>query len=89
MDWTNVTPRELWDALREAELGKPRAAWEFLSGFTVPKNQTKWTSRLKCNGEHVVGRVYAVQGFVRLMLSAALFVVSLRARLQSPCSVAR
>ncbi|KAI8474091.1 MAG: PRA1 family protein-domain-containing protein [Monoraphidium minutum] len=49
MDWNNVTPQELWDALRETELKAPRAAWEFFSGFSIPKNQTKWTSRLKCN----------------------------------------
>lgn len=52
MDWNNVTGRELWDALREVELKAPRAAWEFFASFTIPKNQTKWTSRLKCNGEH-------------------------------------
>lgn len=51
MDWANVTGQELWDALKEAELLRPRAAWEFFSGFSVPKNKTKWTSRLKCNGE--------------------------------------
>jgi hypothetical protein len=50
MDWGNVTPEELWDALREVELKAPRAALEFFSSFTVPKNQIKWTSRLKCNG---------------------------------------
>lgn len=56
MDWANVTGRELWDALREVELKAPRAAWEFLSSFTIPKNQTKWTSRLKCNGAREGGR---------------------------------
>lgn len=49
MDWNNVTGQELWDALREVELRAPRAAWEFLSSFTIPKNKAKWTSRLKCN----------------------------------------
>ena len=55
MDWANVTPRELCDALREAELLRPRPLWECLSGFTIPKNQTKWTSRLKCNGAALGG----------------------------------
>lgn len=27
----------------------PRPIWEFFSKFSIPKNQTKWTSRLKCN----------------------------------------
>jgi hypothetical protein len=27
----------------------PRPLWEFFQKFTIPKNQTKWTSRLKCN----------------------------------------
>lgn len=27
----------------------PRPVWEFFSKFSIPKNQTKWTSRLKCN----------------------------------------
>lgn len=27
----------------------PRPLWEFFTKFNVPKNQTKWTSRLKCN----------------------------------------
>jgi len=55
MDWNNVTAAELWQALREVELLRPpRAVWEVLSGFTIPKNQAKWTSRLKCNGEAAV-----------------------------------
>lgn len=27
----------------------PRPVWEFLTKFSIPKNQSKWTSRLKCN----------------------------------------
>jgi len=27
----------------------PRPVGEFFSKFSIPKNQTKWTSRLKCN----------------------------------------
>jgi hypothetical protein len=51
MDWNNVTPAELWNALREVDLLRPpRPVWEFCSGFSIPKNQAKWTSRLKCNG---------------------------------------
>lgn len=49
MDWSNVTPEELVDALREVEWFAPRPLWEFFTKFNVPKNQTKWTSRLKCN----------------------------------------
>ncbi|GBF97500.1 hypothetical protein Rsub_10423 [Raphidocelis subcapitata] len=50
MEWSNVTGQELWDALREVELvRRPRPALEFFTGFSIPKNQTKWTSRLKCN----------------------------------------
>jgi len=49
MDWNNVTTEELIDALREVDWKAPRPLGEFLSKFSVPKNQSKWTSRLKCN----------------------------------------
>lgn len=49
MDWSNVTPEELVDALREVDWLAPRPVGEFFSKFSIPKNQTKWTSRLKCN----------------------------------------
>eukprot|EP00775_Hariotina_reticulata_P011242 gene11242-11391_t len=49
MDWSNVTGEELIDALREVEWLAPRPIWEFLSKFNIPKNQSKWSSRLKCN----------------------------------------
>lgn len=58
MDWANVTGRELWDALREVDvLRAPRPIWEVCSGVSIPKNQTKWTSRLKCNGAGAGGGV--------------------------------
>ena len=33
----------------QVEWFAPRPIWEFFSNFSIPKNQTKWTSRLKCN----------------------------------------
>jgi len=50
MDWANVTPGELADALREVDWNmRPRPLTEFFAKFTPPKSQSKLTSRLKCN----------------------------------------
>ena len=50
MDWSNVGPGELADALREVEWSTPpRPLAEFFQKFSVPKNAEKWKSRLKCN----------------------------------------
>jgi len=50
MDWANVTPGELMDALREVDWNmRPRPVTEFFAKFTPPKTQSKLTSRLKCN----------------------------------------
>lgn len=50
MDWANVTPLELVDALREVEWSTPpRPLAEFFQKFTPPKNASKWQSRVKCN----------------------------------------
>mmetsp|Transcript_4643 Transcript_4643/g.19059 ORF Transcript_4643/g.19059 Transcript_4643/m.19059 type:complete len:212 (-) Transcript_4643:38-673(-) len=50
MDWANVTPGELMDALREVDWNmRPRPLTEFFARFTPPKSQGKLTSRLKCN----------------------------------------
>ncbi|KAF6255729.1 prenylated rab acceptor PRA1 [Scenedesmus sp. NREL 46B-D3] len=49
MDWSNVTAGELVDALKEVDWKAPRPLLEFLSKFSIPKNQSKWSSRVKCN----------------------------------------
>ncbi|CAK7342778.1 unnamed protein product [Dovyalis caffra] len=50
MDWGNVTPEDLIDALREVDWSSPpRPFSEFFSRFTLPKSSAKWNSRLKCN----------------------------------------
>mmetsp|Transcript_39831 Transcript_39831/g.113006 ORF Transcript_39831/g.113006 Transcript_39831/m.113006 type:complete len:223 (-) Transcript_39831:16-684(-) len=50
MDWSNVTVEELGAALAEVEWNSPpRPLSEFFTKFTPPKNQSKWSSRVKCN----------------------------------------
>lgn len=50
MDWSNVTIDELVDALKEVEWSQPpRPVPEFFAKFTVPKSQSKWDGRFKCN----------------------------------------
>mmetsp|Transcript_24643 Transcript_24643/g.61948 ORF Transcript_24643/g.61948 Transcript_24643/m.61948 type:complete len:225 (+) Transcript_24643:528-1202(+) len=50
MDWSNVTAEELVSALQEVEWNSPpRPVTEFFAKFSPPKNQAKWTSRVKCN----------------------------------------
>eukprot|EP00879_Flechtneria_rotunda_P025147 GHRR01026707.1.p1 GENE.GHRR01026707.1~~GHRR01026707.1.p1 ORF type:complete len:204 (+),score=30.88 GHRR01026707.1:260-871(+) len=71
MDWSNVTAEELVDALREVDWNAPRPVWEFLSKFSVPKNQSKWTSRLKCN-------VYYYRTNYLMVLACALIVAFLK-----------
>lgn len=67
MDWSNVTAEELVDALREVDWKAPRPVWEFVSKFSIPKNQSKWTSRLKCNIYY-----YRTNYLVLLVLALAL-----------------
>lgn len=50
MDWGNVTAEDFIDALREVDWSTPpRPLAEFFSRFTVPRSQSRWNSRLKCN----------------------------------------
>ncbi|XP_024393212.1 PRA1 family protein A1 [Physcomitrium patens] len=50
MDWSNVTIDELADALKEVEWSQPpRPLTEFFAKFAVPKTQSKWDGRFKCN----------------------------------------
>lgn len=44
----------------------PRPLWEFASNISIPKNQTKWTSRLKCNA------YYYRANYLGLLLVCAL-----------------
>ncbi|KAF6161136.1 hypothetical protein GIB67_007777 [Kingdonia uniflora] len=51
MDWGNVRARDIIEALRhEVDWSSPpRPLKEFFFKFTIPKSQSKWNSRLKCN----------------------------------------
>jgi hypothetical protein len=65
MDWANVTPGELVDALREVDWNtRPRPLTEFFAKFTPPKSQAKLLSRLKCNAYY-----YRANYFCALVLS--------------------
>jgi hypothetical protein len=43
------TSNECFGFCLQVEWLAPRPIWEFLSKFSIPKNQNKWSSRLKCN----------------------------------------
>lgn len=49
----------------------PRPVWEFVSKFSIPKNQSKWASRLKCN-------TYYYRTNYLVLLSTALLLALLR-----------
>jgi hypothetical protein len=64
----------------------PRPLGEFLSKFSVPKNESKWTSRLKCNAYYyrtnylaflVLTYAVAFLRNPRALLGAAVAVVAL------------
>jgi len=77
MDWHSVSVEELVDALREVEWSSaPRPLTEFFQRFTVPKNQSKWTSRLKCN-------VY----YYRTNYFATLFLLLTLSFIRSPLNI--
>lgn len=48
-DWTTALSPFTPTTKPQVEWFAPRPVWEFFTKFNVPKNQTKWTSRLKCN----------------------------------------
>lgn len=82
MDWGNVTGEELLDALREVEWSTPpRPLAEFLQRFSIPKNSTKWRSRLKCNVYYYRTNYYILACFIHACCFArnplALLAVSL------------
>lgn len=53
--------------LPQADWAAPRPLWEFCTKFSIPKNHTKWTSRLKCNAYYYRSNYLAL-----LLLSASV-----------------
>lgn len=50
MDWDDVTLEDLVDALKEVDWSiPPRPLGEFFGKFSVPKNDSKWEARFRCN----------------------------------------
>lgn len=50
MDWNDVTLEDLVDALKEVDWSiPPRPLGEFFGKFSVPRNDSKWEARFRCN----------------------------------------
>ena len=50
MDWNDVTLEDLVDALKEVDWSiPPRPLGEFFGKFSMPKNDSKWEARFRCN----------------------------------------
>jgi hypothetical protein len=50
----------------QADWASPRPLWEFLTSLSLPKNQVKWTSRLKCNAYYYRTNYLAMLGLCAL-----------------------
>uniref|UniRef100_A0A7I4AAL0 PRA1 family protein n=1 Tax=Physcomitrium patens TaxID=3218 RepID=A0A7I4AAL0_PHYPA len=82
MDWSNVTIDELVDALKEVEWSQPpRPLAEFFAKFTVPKTQSKWDGRVKCNMYY-----FAVSLSEKLTRTVRRFSPPLAHKLRAPVS---